>query len=245
MNCLEFRSRLSIDPCDHDAELLAHRATCPACTAFAQQAARFEVHLAEAARLLVPSTLAARLVLNQTIHHTRRRRMLAFAATVLLALGAGAGAWQLWRPVPLEEIVVGHVLEERELLAATGTASPAQVASVLRAAGLAARAEIGEGANGTSLPRAPRLEPIGEVRYAGVCPIGRHAGGHLVLSGDRGPITVLLLPKEHVTRRRALAAHGFSGVISPLGAGSMAIIGVPGENLESVERHLQTALVGA
>lgn len=245
MNCLEFRSRLSTDPRDRSADLLAHRATCPACTAYAQQAARFEAHLAEAARLPVPPTLAARLVLNQTIHHTRRRRMLALAATVLLALGAGAGAWRLWRPVPLEEIVVGHVLEERELLTATGIASPTQVTSVLRATGLAARAEIGESANGASLPRAPRLDPIGEVRYAGVCPIGRHAGGHLVLSGDRGPITVLLLPKEPVTHRHTLAAHGFSGVILPLGAGSMAIIGVPGENLESVERRLQTALVGA
>jgi len=225
MNCLEFRSRLSTNPRDHGAEGLAHRATCPACAAFAQQALRFEAHLAEAARLPVPPTLAARLVLNQTIHHTRRRHMFAVAATVLLVLGAGAGAWQLWRPVPLEEIVVKHVLEERELLAATGTVSPAQVASVLRASGLASRAEIGK------------------VRYAGVCPIGRHAGGHLVLSGDHGPITVLLLPREPVAASRHFGRDGFRGVIVPAGHGSMAILGEPGEELAPVEQRLLRALM--
>ena len=225
MNCLEFRYRLSTNPRDRSADLLAHREACPACAAFAADTARCEVDLAEAARLPVPTTLAARLVLNQTIHHTRRRRMLASAALALAALGVAAGAWWTWHPVTLEEAVVAHVLEERELLAATGPASPAEVAGVLRAAGLAPRAEIGE------------------VRYAGVCRIGRHTSGHLVLPGRRGPVTVLLLPQEPVAAARRLERDGFQGMIVPTGRGSMAILGEPGEELAPVERRLRRALV--
>ncbi len=224
MNCIEFLFRHTTDPHGQDPVLLRHRHECPACNAFAAQQLAFEKTLREAVRLPVPSTLAARLVLNQAIHGPRPWRRFAVAATFLLTLGIAAGLWWSAQRVSLEESVLAHVLDERDLLATRGSVPATDVASILRTAGVVLRKEVGA------------------VRYAGVCQIRQHAGGHLVVPGRHGPVTVLLLPKEPVASRRTVAAHGFHGVIVPLGHGSMAIIGEPGEEIGPIEQRLQTAL---
>ena len=174
--------------------------------------------------LTVPSTLSARLVLNQAIHSSRPWRRFAVAATFLLTLGLATGLWWSAQRVSLEESILAHVLDERDLLAMRGSVPTTDVTSILRTVGVVLRKEVGE------------------VHYAGVCQIRQHAGGHLVVPGRHGPVTVLLLPKEPVTSRRTVAAHGFHGVIVPVGHGSMAIIGEPGEEIGHIEQRLQAAL---
>lgn len=226
MNCIEFRFRYTTDPYNQDSILLRHRHECPACNTFAAQQTSFEKTLGEVARLPVPSTLSARLVLNQAIHGTQHRQRFAIAAALLLTLSTATGLWWLTQRGSLDESVLAHVLDERDLLATRGSIPATDVANILRTAGVVLKKEVGE------------------VHYAGVCQIRQHAGGHLIMPGRYGPVTVLLLPKESVANRRSVAAHGFHGVIVPVGHGSMAILGEPGEEIGQLEERLQAALRG-
>lgn len=226
MNCFEFRRHLATDPRSQDTELLRHEQECAACAGFAAEQARFEDHLGEALRVEVPAGLHARLVLNQSLHQSRRIRTLAIAATVLLTV-ALAGGWWL-RPLnpPLDRTVIAHIEEERDLLALRDRVPDARVAQLSQAVGM------------------PLQGSVGEVRHAGICIIGKHHGGHLVLAGTKGPVTVLLLPGESIARRKSFEGGGFEGILVPTGYGGMAIVGQPGEGLDGVAHRIQIALQG-
>jgi hypothetical protein len=226
MNCLEFRQHYLADPRSRDGAYLEHKHACRACGEFAAQEAAFEQALGGALAVDVPQGLTARVILSQTLHQARRRRtFVAAAAVMLLAIPVAA---VLLRPLTtsLEQEVVAHIAGERDHLAAHGPVPDRAVLAVLSTIGVEAK------------------EPPANVRYAGVCPIRRQPGGHLVLAGAHGPVTVLLMPRETVRERRPIATAEFRGVILPAGDGSIAIVGAPGEELETIERQLDRTLRG-
>ncbi len=226
MNCPEFRQRYPADPRCQDNVFLAHKHDCRACGEFAAQEAAFEQALCGALAVDVPPRLTARVILTQTLHQARRRRrFVAAAAMVLLALPVAA--WLLRLPsTSLQDEVIAHIAGERDHLVAHGPVPDTAVSAVLTTIGVEAR------------------QPLANVRYAGVCPIRRQPGGHLVLAGAHGPVTVLLMPRETVSRRLPIATAEFRGVILPAGDGSVAIVGAPGEALETIEQQLDRALRG-
>lgn len=227
MNCMGFRRALSVRPASQDPEVLAHRRDCADCDAFARRQADFERTLGEAARIPVPEGLASRVLVAHGVglegsRRVRRRRLRAtFAASVALGLVA---SWLGLRPEPLERAVLGHIDAERSHLEDRGDLSPEQVNQVL--APLAIAVEAG----------------LGQVHYAGTCRIKRHLGAHLVLPGEKGPVTVLFMPDEPVAGRLPVRDARLQGIIVPAGRGSMAIVGEPGESLEGVERRLRLAV---
>jgi hypothetical protein len=226
MNCFEFRRHFTIDPRSQDAELLLHKHECPACAGFVEQQARFEERLAEALHVDVPAELNARLVLNQSLHQSRRIRTLAIAATVLLTVALAGGWWLRPFSPSLDQTVLAHIEEERDLLTLRDRVSDASVAHLSQTVGM------------------PLQNSVGEVRHVGICTIGKHRGGHLILAGMNGPVTVLLLPGEPVARRKIFEGDGLQGVLVPTGRGGMAIVGEPGEALDKIEQRLLVALHG-
>lgn len=226
MNCFEFRRLLTIDPRSQDADLLQHKRECPACTGFAAQQARFEERLTEALHVDVPAELHACLVLRQSLHQSRRIRTLAIAATVLLTVTLAGGWWLRPLSPSLDQTVITHIEEERDLLTLRERVPDAKVAQLSQAIGM------------------PLQGDIGMVRHAGICPIGKHRSGHLVLAGTKGSVTVLLLPGESVARRKSFEGGGFQGILVPTGYGGMAIVGQPGEVLDSVAHRIQLAMRG-
>jgi hypothetical protein len=83
-----------------------------------------------------------------------------------------------------------------------------------------------------------------EVRYAGICDIRRRPGAHLVFQGERGPVTVLLMPEETVPRRLAIQGDGLEGAVLPAGSGSIAIVGNRGEHIEALAERLRVRTRG-
>ena len=79
---------------------------------------------------------------------------------------------------------------------------------------------------------------IGLITYARSCVINGHTIPHLVIQGERGPITLLLLPDEMVDSAVALEGVGITGVILPVGNGSIAIIGERDEPLDNLKNRL-------
>lgn len=228
MNCQEFRQHYLTEPRSQDSAFLEHKQACRACGEFAAQEATFEQALAGALAVDVPPSLTARVILNQTLHQAQRRRtFVALAAGAVLLMLVPVAALLL-RPLStsLEQDVIAHIAGERDHLAAHGPVPDNAVMAVLTTIGVEAR------------------QPLANVRYAGVCPIRRQPGGHLVLAGTHGPVTVLLMPRETIRQRLPIATAEFRGVILPAGDGSVAIVGTPGEALETIEQQLDQALRG-
>jgi hypothetical protein len=78
----------------------------------------------------------------------------------------------------------------------------------------------------------------GLITYARSCKINGKTVPHLVIQGERGPITILLMPDEAVSIATSLDGENTHGVILPVGDGSIAIIGARDEKLERVEKSV-------
>ncbi|MEQ8207423.1 MAG: DUF3379 family protein, partial [Woeseia sp.] len=79
---------------------------------------------------------------------------------------------------------------------------------------------------------------IGLITYARSCEVNGRVIPHLVIQGERGPVTLLLLPDEPVDGPIPLEGRSINGVILPLGEGSIAIIGVSEERIEDVSHRV-------
>jgi hypothetical protein len=153
----------------------------------------------------------------------------AIAATMVLA----AGAWFGLRTEapssgvsPLPPAIIAHINHEPRALAVTArTVPPAQLEGVLQRG------------------RASISGPIGQVSYAKLCPFRGQMVAHFVVQGERGPVTVMLLPDEHVTEATSIDESGFKGTVVPVeGGGSVAIVGQPDEDLEEIRDRLMRAV---
>ena len=87
--------------------------------------------------------------------------------------------------------------------------------------------------NGVELDR-----DVGLVTYARSCVINGKTVPHLVIKGESGPVTLLLMPDELVDKAVTLEGESINGVILPVGDGSIAIIGEREEDLSKIEKQV-------
>jgi hypothetical protein len=192
----------------------------------AQQGA-FERRLSDALDVDVPEGLAARILLRQGIAEQRRRQRiwrggLALAASVLLSVTLTVFLWP--KSVTLEESVLAHIHTEIKELAQRGPVSESQLRMVMHK-------------NGAEL-----VGEIGKVNFVKLCPMRKREGGHIILAGQMGPVTVFLMPEERISAPVEVADERFAGRIVPVANGSMAIVGERGEPVAEIEHRLRGAL---
>ncbi len=82
----------------------------------------------------------------------------------------------------------------------------------------------------------------GLITYAESCEINGNIVPHLVIQGQKGPVTIILLPDETVSGPQSLMGESINGVILPVGDGSIAIIGEDGEDLAPIEQNLRDSV---
>lgn len=226
MNCFEFRQRLATNPNPHDPAFQVHSQECPSCAARLQEQLDFEQTLRTAIDVPVPEHLASRILLRQSTLAARQpKRWLALAASVMLAVGLATGTWWAARPAPLAQLVLDHVEHEPQSLVIREDLRLTQVNSSLHSLGASVK------------------PALGRVDYLSICKIRKENGGHIVIDGAKGPVTILLMPGEHVTGRVSVRNERFHGVILPARAGSLAIIGEHEENLDGLERRIRETVV--
>lgn len=233
MNCLEFRRRLLTDPKDNSLDFLQHRQECLGCAAEAEKINDLDERLLRALRVEVPEGLSSRVLLNRSTQGRPSRTTplrLAWAASLLLSVGVAGWLGYHWHDIgteypPLETAVLEHVNSELEHLVVDDDVADDQLRALLAGFGLDLRRHLGQ------------------VRYAGKCHVRRYEGVHLVLAGEKGPVTVLLLPREPVSRRAELHSSRFAGLILPLKRGSMAILGEDEEPLHRTAEKIERSLV--
>jgi hypothetical protein len=211
-DCAHHRRALLAEPHATSPELEAHLAGCAECRAYRARLLRFEDRLARALKVDP---------LPRQVQVRGRLGWLAMAASVLVALVAGATLWLAAPHSSLAADVVAHMAGEPEAWARTDSALPAaDLDPVLAAAHV-------------------RLLPdAGMVSYAQSCLFRGHRVPHLVVQTEQGPITVMVLTHESVTKAQPFDEEGYRGIILPVpGHGSLAVLGRGREvDLKSVEK---------
>ncbi len=247
MNCLEFRRRCTVDPSRLGAECAAHRRRCAPCGRFAVRMGKIEKrlraavaidipdglaerivrrlereggplteecldrHLGQAVRIEVPEGLAGRVLLRQSFDQQRRNRRqwivsVALAASLAVAVGLTSLVGTPGRGDGLGQEVITHIEHEPQALLSRAEVPELRLAATL--------ADLGMTLDGD----------IGRVTYAGLCEIGPVLGAHLVVAGEHGPITIIVLPEKTVQRVREFESDRYRGILLPAGRGSIAVV---------------------
>ena len=195
-DCRHVRVAIGGDPHNLSPETRAHLSTCAGCTRFAQETLALDLRVADALQLRLSRFRGAA---PQPV------RRFALAASLVLAMLIGGGFWLLRPQSALAGELIEHVRHEGGSWGAHELLSPAEVAAVLREAGVEFDA---------SMP----------IVYAMACPFHGRRVPHLVVQTATGPMTVILLAHEHVSARQEFSDEGLEGVLLPAGAGSVAVL---------------------
>ncbi len=247
MNCLEFRRRCTVDPSRLGAECSAHRRRCASCDRFAVRMGnieerlraavavdipdglaerivryleregglltedRLDRHLGQAMRIDVPEGLAGRVLLRHSFDQQRRDRRqwivsVALAASLAAVVGLASLVGTPGRGDGLYQEVIAHIEHEPQALLSRAEVSEFRLTATL--------ADLGMTLDGD----------IGPVTYAGLCEIGPVLGAHLVVAGEHGPITIIVLPDKTVHRVREFESDRYRGILLPAGRGSIAVV---------------------
>ena len=228
MNCKDYKEALTADPGFEDES--GHVDSCASCQAYRTEILALDAKIAVAMSINVPDLKMPELPdleADKVVSLAARRRMpkpvwFALAATVLLAVFIGVRTPDMSSMGgTLEEQVIAHLDHEPGALRVTNTpvsdsrlqeVVPGDVAVMNHNAGL--------------------------ITYAQSCIINGKTIPHLVIQGEYGPVTILLMPDEKIDEAKSLDGINVQGVILPVGNGSIAIIGHREEQLDRIKQNI-------
>lgn len=233
MNCEEYRQAVAADPSfDGGAD---HLSGCAQCQLFRDELQALDVNIAKALEVEVPPLNLPELPDIETednvVSLSSRRSFtkpawFALAASVMLAAVLGVRMFAVdVDHLSLADEVLAHLDHEPYALVVSSTpvstgklekVVPANIAQLDHSAGL--------------------------ITYAQSCKINGKTVPHLVVQGERGPVTILLMPEEEIAAAQTLDGDNIHGVILPVGKGSVAIIGAREEPLERIEKSVLSSV---
>ena len=174
-----------------------------------------------------PEALASRILLKKSFQERNHPAWRVFgyglAASLLLNVGLAVKLLLPEERTPsLEQAISAHM--ENEPYALTGQARSVALAAVLK-------------------PLGAKLEgDLGEVSFANLCAILKRPAAHIVLAGEQGPVTVLLLPERKVAQRKRFKVGRWAGLAVPMTRGSAIIVGEPQEPLAATATRVRSAV---
>lgn len=241
MNCRDFRRHLLIDPFSADTAFVSHAAKCEDCADAMRRARDFETKL---------RTALAEAAESDRSDTTERRAggppptprfglapwFLGAFALLVLVLGVGSRPWLAgWPPAtgeraatnsPLGAAVLAHIESEAAVLDADPLVPEPALDPLF-------------GSLGIQVEPAAIDQELRPLRYAARCWIRQGEAVHLVLTGETGPLTLLLMPDERLEAPEPIRSAHFRGLMVPAGSGSLAVIGEPAERVTRIARRLQ------
>ncbi len=232
MNCEQYRQAIMEDPSFDDGA--AHLSSCASCEAFRAEIEALDRKIGKAFAIEVPELVLPELLEVESedvvVLPVKRRvkapAWFAIAATVVLA--AMIGVRMIGNDIEyatLADEIVAHLDHEPYALRVSDNpVSDRRLRSVVPA-------DVAEFDRSADL-----------ITYAQSCLINGHKVPHLVIQGAHGPVTVLLLPDEKLLEAVPLTGENINGVILPVGDGSIAIIGVRDERLDSIQEQVVSSL---
>ena len=233
MNCEDYRKAIAADPSESFDDGAAHSAECSSCSAYKAEMQALNARIEAALAIDVPELKMPELpaiseddkVVDLPARHPRRWATPAWvglAASVVLATVIGVRFIDTHEhDGTLAEQVVAHLDFEPQALRVTDVpVSDRKLYSVVR-------------------PAIATIDrDLGLISYARSCSINGKEVPHLVIQGERGPVTILLMPHEMVDMTIPLEGESIEGLILPVGDGSIAIIGERGERIEDLKNRV-------
>ena len=230
MNCKDYKEAIAADP-SQQFDGAEHASACESCATYRDEILALDQKIAAALQISVPDLKIPDLppisdedakIVNLPFGRgrTRTTMWIGLAASVLLATVVGVRFFSEDVIYPsLAEEIIAHLDHHQDGLKVTDKAvSGRKLAKVV--------------------DNDVEDMDAGLITYATSCVINGHTIPHLVIQGERGPITLLLLPDEMIDMAVPLEGVGITGVILPVGNGSIAIIGERDEPLENVKQRL-------
>jgi len=228
VNCEEYREATAANPAFEGGA--SHAAVCSECRAYQREMLALNAKIAKAMQLDVPELKMPELPEIETgtvaVLPARKRwlnpMLFAVAATVVLATSISlrvSGVFQSYGS--LAEEVLAHMDHEPAALRVTD--EPISDTRLARA--VPAKFAI--------LDRNASL-----ITYAQPCKIRGKDVPHLIIQGQHGPVTILLMPEEKIAEAMPIDGTNVKGVILPVGDGSIAIVGDREEQLESIQKNV-------
>lgn len=220
MNCDEYREAFAADPAFEDDT--GHVAACAACAEFKAEILALNASIFQAMEIDVPELSMPDLPPIDSVEEkvvsleSRRKPTLSMPAWIGIAATVTLAAFIGIRYIPdsnisdaeLADEILAHMDHEPWAMQATDVAvTNERLADVMASNGGTMRSDVGL------------------VSYAQTCIINGRSIPHLVIQGEDGPITLLLMPEEMVSMPVQLNGRGISGVILPVGDGSIALVG--------------------
>ncbi|MEE8108769.1 MAG: DUF3379 family protein [Gammaproteobacteria bacterium] len=225
MNCLEFRKQFGADPACQDQPLLAHRQACAACARFADRVQEFDRKLVLALRVPLLADHGGSYQVPADTGLGQGRAWIGLAASLVLGLGVGLLTWWSAPHGDIAQDLLAHVQHEQMFLVSTDERVPYQrLETVLRKSRMA-------------MP-----DGVAEVSYARSCMFRGRLVPHLVVQGEKGPVTVMILPDLEIAGPTSFSEQGFFGTILPAAVGSIAIIAGEESDLEEVSEPIGQSL---
>lgn len=229
MNCEQYREAIAADPSESFDGGAQHAAECSPCTAYKSEMRALDARISAALEIDVPELTMPELPSmagEEKVVDIASRRPLAWstpawvglAASVVLATVIGVRFINTTEDYgTLAEQVIAHLdFEPRSLTVTDVAVSDDALYSVVRPA------------------IATVDRDLGLISYAMSCKINGREVPHLVVQGERGPVTILLMPHEMIDMPIRLDGQSIEGIIFPVGEGSIAIIGERGEPIDRV-----------
>lgn len=227
MNCDQYREAIAAEPTFDGGA--GHLSECEACQAYRREMLELDEAIGRALAIAVPELAVPELPdsdVGNVVALPRRRwsapAILAVAATVVLA--AFIGLRMLDTDPQYESLsdeLLAHLEHEPYALRVTDVpVSGSRLASVVPA-------------NVADMDHSAGL-----ITYAQSCVIRGREVPHLVIQGERGPVTLLLLPHEKVSAPESFAGEGIKGIILPVGDGSIALFGDREEALDRIGKEV-------
>lgn len=248
MNELEFRKRLYANPLEVDLELLAAAGADPALQKILEQTQEMETEVAALVNAVeVPSSLADKLmaiadtasadtssqnlgeIASKPAANNKFFQYYAIAASLLLALGVTFSLTFDSGPTSAEMAVGDDVL--RHLYMDGSEIDEVSNASNTTIFGLPALNAV-MADSGTRLVSNDFLQnlPIRSAKPCEVVPAFQSA--HLIFAGTQGAVSVIVINNSPVSIEYSFRDDRFNGIVVPMGAGNMVLVGENNEDLE-------------
>jgi len=232
MNCEDYERAIGAEPGGTIEGGDAHIATCASCRALRDEYLELDRRIRQALMVSVPEYSLPDMNRDAKVRTLRQKPRVTAPAWFGLAATVALAAWlglQLQRPdldsLTLADQIVAHMDHEP----ASRVISDVAVAErTLDSVVTKNVAELGSG--------------MGLITYARSCVINGKLVPHLVIQGENGPVTLLLMPDEPIDAVTPLNGHAINGVILPHGGGSIAIIGENDTSLGEIEERVLNAV---
>lgn len=233
MNCEEYREAITADPSESFADR-AHAAGCAECRRYRDGMRALDQRIAAALAISVPPLRMpdlpsggdeSRNVVGFPGRSGKVSTPLWLGIAASLVVAAFVGLTLLWTEpsgTTLAEQVIAHMDYEQASRRVTSVSVPERAL------------------HDVIDPRVSAMDPgIGLVSYAQSCVINGNTVPHLVVQGESGPVTLILLPDEQIDEAIPLSGEHVHGVIVPVGGGSVAIIGERRRQLGEIDEIRQ------